>query len=174
MNEESQIKLQAFLDGELPPGETAEVRQWLERDREARELLEELKNTRAALTGHEAGIKLPETREFYWSKIRRELERQEQQTTTREPVRKSFWARWGWRGLLPAGGLAAACLLALHLSVPGAGVAEFTPELELATDDMGAYTFRDQQDGLTTIWLYDRGSGAQSAQAPQPVALASK
>jgi anti-sigma factor RsiW len=171
MNEESQIKLQAFLDGELPAGEEAEVRQWLERDREARELLEELKNTRAALAGHEAGIQLPETREFYWSKIRRELEHQ---ATAREPARKSFWARWGWRGLLPAGGLAAACLLALHLSVPGAGVAEFAPELELASDDMGAYTFRNQEDGLTTIWLYDRASGAQSARAPQPVALASK
>jgi anti-sigma factor RsiW len=174
MNEESQIKLQAFLDGELPAGEAAEVRQWLERDCEARELLEELKNTGAALAGHEAAIKLPETREFFWSKIRRELERQERQEAAREPARKSFWARWVWRGLVPAGSLAAAFLIALHFSGTGAEVAEFAPELELASDDMGAYTFRNQEDGLTTIWLYDRATGAQSARASQPVALASK
>lgn len=171
MNEESQIKLQAFLDGELPAGEAAEVRQWLERDREARELLAELKNTCAALAGHETAIKLPETHEFYWSKLRREIERQDRQETPRKPVRKSFWARWGWRGLVPAGGLAVACLLALHLTGTGA---EFAPEMELATDDMGAYTFRNQESGLTTVWFYDRTAGAQSAQASQPVTLASK
>lgn len=171
MNEESQIKLQAFLDGELPAGEAAGVRQWLERDREARELLEELKNTRAALAGHEAGITLRETREFFWSKVQRELERGERQETAREPVRKSLWARWAWRGLVPAGGLAAAFLLALHLSATGN---EFTPELELASDDMGAYTFRNQESGLTTVWFYDRTTPAQSSQADVPVSLASK
>jgi anti-sigma factor RsiW len=171
MNEESQIRLQAFLDGELPAGQAAEVRQWLERDREARELLAELQNTRAALAGHGADLKLPETREFFWSKIRREIERQERLETPREPVRKSFWARWGWRGLVPAGGFAAACLIALHLSGTSA---EFAPELDLATDNMGAYTFRNQENGLTTVWFYDRTAGAQSAQASQPVTLASQ
>ena len=89
------------------------------------------------------------------------------------PSRKSFWARWGWRGLVPAGGLAAACLLALHLANPGTASAEFVPELELASDDMGAYTYRNQEDGLTMIWLYDRPSGAQSqsAQSSTPAIL---
>ena len=171
MNDESQIKLQAFLDGELPAGEAAEVRQWLERDREARELLDELKNTRAALAGHESEIKLPETREFFWSKIQRELDRQEQQTNARQPAHKSFWSRWGWRGLVPAGGFVAACLLAFHLSGTSAA---FTPELELGSDDMGAYTFRNQESGLTTVWFYDRTTPAKTSQAEEPVSLASK
>jgi anti-sigma factor RsiW len=171
MNDEAQFKLQAYVDGELPDDEAAEVRQWLARDEEARALLRELQNTNAALAGHEAEVKLPETREFFWSKIEREIARQ-----NAAPVapRKSFWARWGWRGLAPAGGLALACLFALHLVYPGTTVAEFVPELELASDDMGAYTFRNQEDGLTMIWLYDRTSQAQSAQSPTAAILASK
>ena len=171
MNEEAQFKLQAYLDGELPAGETAEVQQWLARDPEARALLAELQNTNTALAGHETEVKLPETREFFWSKIEREIGRQ---SVAPEPSRKSFWARWGWRGLVPAGGFAAACLLALHLANPGTVSAEFVPELELASDDMGAYTFRNQEDGLTTIWLYDRTGATQSAQSPAPAILASK
>jgi anti-sigma factor RsiW len=171
MNEEAQFKLQAHLDGELPPGEAAEVEQWLARDPEARALLAELRNTNAALSGHEAEVKLPETREFFWSKIEREIGRQ---SVAPEPARRSFWARWGWRGLVPAGGLAVACLFALHLANPGTASAEFVQELELASDDMGAYTYRNQEDGLTTIWLYNRTSGAQSAQSSTPAILASK
>jgi anti-sigma factor RsiW len=171
MNEEAQFKLQAYLDGELPAGERAGVQEWLARDSEARALLAELQNTNAALSGHEAEVKLPETREFFWSKIEREIGRQ---SAAKEPPRKSFWARWGWRGLVPAGGLAVACLFALHLANPGTASAEFVPELELASDDMGAYTYRNQEDGLTMIWLYDRPTGAQSAQSSTPTILASK
>jgi anti-sigma factor RsiW len=173
MNEEAQLKLQAHLDGELPAGEAAEVREWLARDPEARALLAELQNTKAALAGHEAEVKLPETREFFWSKIEREIGRQSTAKAA-EPSRKSFWARWGWRALAPAGGLAVACLFALHLANLGTVTAEFVPELELASDDMGAYTFRNQESGLTTIWLYDRTSQTQSAQSSTPAILASK
>jgi anti-sigma factor RsiW len=171
MNEEAQFKLQAYLDGELPAGETAEVRQWLARDEEARALLAELQHTNTALAGHEAEVKLPETREFFWSKIEREIGRQGAASVA---PRKSFWARWGWRGLVPVGGVAVACLLALHLAYPGAAVAEFVPELDLASDNMGAYTFRNQEDGLTMIWLYERTSQTQSAQSPMSTTLASK
>ena len=50
---------------------------WLARDREAAALLEELRNTRAALAGFEAEVRLPESREFFWSKIEREIQRLE-------------------------------------------------------------------------------------------------
>src|SRR5258707_14151177 len=77
MNQELQLKLQAYLDGELPDGEAAEARELIARDGEAQALVAELANTSAALAGHEAEGKLPETREFYWSKIQREIARQE-------------------------------------------------------------------------------------------------
>ena len=171
MNDEAQLKLQAWLDDELPAAQAAEVEEWLARDAEARALLAELQNTGAALAGYEAEIKLPETREFYWSKIEREIGRQGAAAARLpSPERKSFWARWGWRALAPAGGLAVACLLVFHFTRPAAAVAEFVPELEMASDDMGAYTYRNQEDGVTLIWLYNRTSDAQG---PQPVATAS-
>ena len=77
MDYDAQLKLQAFLDGELPEAEASEVANWLARDREAAALLEELRNTRDALAGFEAGIQLPESREFFWSKVQREIQRLE-------------------------------------------------------------------------------------------------
>jgi anti-sigma factor RsiW len=171
MNEEAQIKLQAYHDGELPAAEAAGVVEMLARDPEARALLAELKNTCGALAGQEAEVKLPETREFFWSKIERQIERE---SAAAVAPRKSFWGFWGWRGLVPACGLVVACLVAVHLANPGAAAADFTPELDLASDNMGAYTFRNQENGLTMIWLYNRASETQSAKAPETISLASK
>src|SRR6266513_3336151 len=85
MKQELQLKLQAYLDGELPDGEAREAAGLLAQDAEARALLAELKKTRAALAGFETDIKLPESREFYWSKIEREIQRQ---SPIIEPERK--------------------------------------------------------------------------------------
>src|SRR6267378_6728212 len=77
MDYDAQLKLQAYLDGELPEAEAREVANWLARDREAAALHTELRNTRQALVGFEVGVELPESREFFWSKIRREIHRLE-------------------------------------------------------------------------------------------------
>jgi anti-sigma factor RsiW len=172
MNEEFQLKLQAYLDGELPPAEAAQVEQWLERDVDARALRLELQNTVGALAGQEADVKLPESREFFWSKIEREIGRQSAASVP-VPARASFWSRWGWRGLIPAGALALVCVLMLKLAPSGAAE-EFSPELEVAADNMGAYTFRNQEDGLTMIWLYDRGPDAKLVRPAAAVTLAAR
>jgi len=75
MDYNAQLKLQALLDGELPEAEASEVAKWLARDREAAALLEELRHTGAALKGAEMGVRLPESREFFWSKVQREIQR---------------------------------------------------------------------------------------------------
>ena len=46
MTNEQQLKLQAFLDGELPEREAREILAWTQRDSAAAALLAELKNTR--------------------------------------------------------------------------------------------------------------------------------
>src|ERR1700716_3675106 len=91
MEYDRQLKLQAYLDGELPEAEAREAANWLARDREAVALHAELRNTRQALVGFEIGITLPESREFYWSKIQREIERQDQPQT--RPQSGPFYAR---------------------------------------------------------------------------------
>ena len=55
MDQNIQLKVQTYLDGELPPDETREIANLLARDREAVELLNELRNTRQSLVGTEIG-----------------------------------------------------------------------------------------------------------------------
>ncbi|MEY2467089.1 MAG: hypothetical protein QOD03_1610 [Verrucomicrobiota bacterium] len=150
MNTEQQLKLQAFLDGELPEREARDVAAWLAQDKDATALLMELRNTRQALGGFEPEIRLPETREFYWSKIQREIQRLEPATPKKEAVPFSFWF---WRLLIPAG---AAALLAI------AGLFAFlklnpssNPGAEMATmlADANPVTYRDQAEGMTVVWL---------------------
>ena len=102
MDYEAQLKLQAYLDGELPEKEAREVANWLARDREAVALFAELRNTRQALVGLEVGVELPETREFFWSKIEREIRRQ----AGPEPIARPSGLLATWRRfLVPAGAL---------------------------------------------------------------------
>jgi anti-sigma factor RsiW len=162
MNHDAELKLQAWLDGELSDREAAEVKEWLARDSEARLLLAELQNTGAALAGQEEGIKLPESREFFWSKISREIERQERVAAAQTQPAGRPWLRL----LVPVGSLAAVAFLAVWLAGQSpSGGPGMTSEMELASDDMGAYTFRNQEDGMTMVWFYDRHDDSQFASA---------
>jgi anti-sigma factor RsiW len=149
MNYEDQLKLQAYIDGELPESEAREAANRLATDAEAVALLAELRNTRKALAGFEETVKLPETREFYWSKIEREIQRLE---VKHEPVSIPFSAGLR-RFLLP---VAACALLVIagfvavqQMSPTGSG----SPQLETASLDPGAITYRDDAQGVTVVWL---------------------
>src|SRR5215471_13582833 len=124
MDCEAQLKLQAYLDGELPEKEAREVANWLAKDREAVALHAELRNTRQALAGFEVGVELPESREFYWSKIERDIRRLDQPApaTTRPTV---FAA---WRRFLRAA--TAVAVLALVAIVANRELGGHGPELE--------------------------------------------
>jgi len=159
MTEEQQLKLQAFLDGELPEKDSLEVAAWLARDAEATALLGELKNTRTALKDFEssgtAGVsaaKLPESREFYWSKIKREIER-----TAPQPVAapKASLFAWWRRALMPLGTVAALALvgiLAIHSFSGNHHPLPMTANLMLGSD-ANAFTYRDDAQDMTVVWL---------------------
>ncbi|HZV35801.1 MAG TPA: hypothetical protein VFB72_14595 [Verrucomicrobiae bacterium] len=157
-NHESQLKLQAFMDGELSVREAAEVREWLAQDAEAHALLSELRNTTAALKGNEPQCRLPETREFFWSKIEREIERQGAQPMRPRPVAAGSLLAWLRRHLMPAVGVAAVCSALVFIAVRSHGPQLRIGEMALVSDDMGSYTYRDQADKMTMVWLYDRSS----------------
>jgi anti-sigma factor RsiW len=165
INHDSQLKLQAYLDGELSAREATEVKDWLAKDQDGQALLTELKNTSAALAGNEMELKLSESREFYWSKIQREIERQQKET----PVRTVSLMTWLRHHLASVGGAAVlTCLMAVML-LHGAGPSQFA-EMEVASDDMGAYTFRNQQDKMTMVWFYDRNDDSTDAAEPATIA----
>jgi anti-sigma factor RsiW len=151
MNWEAQLKLQALLDGELPEAEAGEVAKWPEQDREAAALLTELRQTGAALTGFEAGLQLPESREFFWSKIEREIQRLEKPAADRVPA--SFFARWQ-RFLVPATTVALLAIVGLvAMRQNGWPVLSTGVERETALADTGAFTYRDYSAGTTLVWL---------------------
>lgn len=151
MNQEQQLKLQAFIDGELPEKEAREISAWLAQDEEANALSRELRNTRQALKGSEANVRLPESREFYWSKIQREIERSE-----RAPAlapRSSVFQTLR-RFLVPASALAAVALIGIiavkqFQPTPLAG----SPDNEMTVADSGAFTYHDYANGTTLVWV---------------------
>jgi anti-sigma factor RsiW len=145
MNEQ-ELKLQAYFDGELPPAEAREVVNLLARDSDATALIHTLKVTRRVLSGFEAGTKLPESREFYWSKIRREIERTE--VMRPEPAKNGLFYLLR-RALVPAAGVAMLVIAAMFVTRGGSGATEF----ETASADPKAFTYRDYSAGTTLVWL---------------------
>lgn len=152
MKQDIQLKLQAYLDGELTPADAKAVADLIAGDTAARELLTELTNTRAALAAHEVDVKVPATREFYWSGIRREIERQDKADRA-EAQDVSIFAVLK-RMLVPASGLVAVMLAVMlagqSFRSSGNVVRE---ESETTFTDAGAFTYRDYASGTTLVWV---------------------
>jgi anti-sigma factor RsiW len=150
MDYDLQLKLQAWLDGELPAREVSRLEARLAKDAQAQALLAELKMTTAALAGFETGVKLPEPPEFFWSKIQRDIERQP------KPVAAPRWAPVlaGWRRwLTPAGTLAAAVAAALLITRSGPVPAAETSLADTSLADSGAFTYYDFPARTTLVWF---------------------
>ena len=150
MTEEQQLKLQAFLDKELPEKEAREVAAWVARDAEAKDLLAELGNTGKALENFEPGLKVPESREFYWSKIQREIRRLE---PARAPAKSVSTFTILRRILVPLGGVAALAIAGVIAFQQLGGHGAPPAQVNAMLADVGAFTYRDQAQGMTVIWL---------------------
>jgi anti-sigma factor RsiW len=152
MDHNAQLKAQAWLDGELPEAEAREVARWLEQDPDAEALAGELRNTRQALTGFEADVRLPESREFFWSKIEREIQRLEPPAPAVAPG-LSYWTLFR-RFLVPGSALAAVLLGALVLLRPAPPPDHASSRaFETASADSGLFTYRDDAAGASLVWL---------------------
>jgi anti-sigma factor RsiW len=148
MNSELELKIQAYLDGELPPRKRVQVEALIARDVEAQQIYRELESVRAQLRAHEPSIALPDSPDFYWSTIKRRLATASRDTEA-APVRGWAWKKWA----LPLAG-AAALFLVLLVYRPAAQ--HPLDEMETMLADMGTFTFRDHSAGVTMVWLYDR------------------
>jgi anti-sigma factor RsiW len=145
MNDNFKLELQAWLDGELPAGKGQRIETEIARDEEAGCLVAELRFVKDTLAPNEMARTIPETREFYWSKIEREIQRQAEAPAPRRAV----WPGW----LAPAAGFGAlACLLLLAVNpmVPPA-----FNETSAAGEGVEAITFHDQAAEMTVVWLDD-------------------
>jgi anti-sigma-K factor RskA len=148
MNErESQLRLQAYLDGELQPGERRQAETQLALRADYGRLLDELKAVDAALVLAGDELHVPESREFYWSKIESAIHRAEAAEV--EQPASSWLAQWR-RWLMPAG--AVACL-ALALSLTVYSPSGVRMQIEASVADPGTFTYRDFSEGTTLVWF---------------------
>lgn len=166
MKHKLQLKIQARLDGELPEAESRRLAARIARDPEAARLAADLLCIKQAMRGNETARSLPDSREFYWSKIQRQIQRE---TAERPPLLpwRARWRRW----LVPAAGLAL---------VAGALVLQFRHTRGPAFDEitstgsgMDAVTFHDQSARMTIVWLQDNTpappANVQIQKIPAPI-----
>ncbi|MBA4146824.1 MAG: hypothetical protein H0X66_01830 [Verrucomicrobia bacterium] len=155
MNHEQQLQLQAYLDGELSDRESRKVTDLLASNEEARNLFSELQFTRTALVENEPEFKLPESREFFWSKIQREI-RQTEAAPVPTAAGVSVFA-WLQRYLMPVSVVAVLAVIgifAMSKSQPTQTAYAFG-EIEALNGDMDSITFRSEAERMTVIYLYD-------------------
>jgi hypothetical protein len=99
---------------------------------------------------------VPESREFFWSKIEREIRRQEPQKASASEI-SIFTAVRRW--LLPAVAVSTLVIAGLvaHFNVPQAAVKTVsdtdTPAVETTLANSDATTYRDAGEGTTLVWF---------------------
>ena len=119
MKQEDRLKIQAWLDGELAPQESAIIADLVDSNLEAKAVADELETIQTILKSGENLEKLEDSRDFYWSQIQRQIE-SEESTAAKEPNRahvlephpsgRGSLLHW----LLPAGSLLAISALILN------------------------------------------------------------
>ena len=153
INHETELKLQAHLDSELSSSEAKSVAELLNGNAEARQLLEELKATKAVLADNGLEVNLPETREFYWSKIARAIEREDAATKTGSDPVENVWL---YRFLAPIGALAVlAILVAVSLQTPRNLIfaSDENHEIETPLEETSSFSFRSEATAMTVVWV---------------------
>ncbi len=154
MRQKLQLKIQAWLDGELPERHSRRVGRWVARDAGAGALAADLRRVKQSMLGNETVRTLPDTRQFYWSKIERQIQRQ---AAPRPPAPMHWLTRW--RRLLAPVAVMALLIGALRLEL-GPGRPPTFDEITSTRDGMDAVTFHDQSAQMTVVWLQDNTPAA--------------
>jgi anti-sigma-K factor RskA len=160
MNEEQLLQLQAWVDGELPEGEARRLERQIETDPEARALVQELKMTKAFLAGNEPEYTVPDSREFYWSQVKREIVRQAAASAQPADSRPAWTLGWR-RFLAPVAGLA----LIAFLTVLSLNIVErpkldeslqHLVEVENLDEHVGSMDYKSQAENMFVVYLYNK------------------
>jgi negative regulator of sigma E activity len=172
MNRDFELKLQAWVDGELPDEEAREVASLAQADHVAQGLVTELRLTKGFLTGNEPETALPESHDFHWSKIRREIERLDREEA---PAPSLPWATAWRRMLAPLSGVALVALVTVvslnlfrHPQTDDA-LANLV-EVENPSEHIGSISYKSQAENMFVVWLYDKENDAETkSDMPDPL-----
>ncbi|MFM8471329.1 MAG: anti-sigma factor family protein [Limisphaerales bacterium] len=144
----TELKLQALVDGELDAREVREVEALLARDAQCAALAQELKWTKGALLGNDAALALPETREFFWSKVERSIAFKEENAAVAAPAERTWWLKL----LYPATALAA--MVAVVFVISG-GRPTDGADSENVPEDLNAVSFRSESEKMSVVYVAD-------------------
>ena len=172
MNWDQKLKLQAWVDGELSEAEARQMAALVESDKDARAVAAELRTTRAFLAGNEPETKLSEGRDFYWSKIQREIERLDGAAQF-EPSRAHWW--FAWRRLLaPVSGLALIAFVSV-LSISLFNRSQVSEslqhlvEVENLSEDIDSISYKSQSENMFVVYLYAKEQATESDVDVEPM-----
>ncbi len=169
MKPEHQEKLQAWVDGEVTQTEAREIGAWVETDPGAQALRNNLLAFSRLLRDNEPTHAVPESREFYWSRIRQGIEAAEHagavaSAPAAKPLASLRWLAW----LLPVGAAALAAFLVFDPATPTSppnplaraaseghadGPAMTDHEVDGPCTEVTLMTFYSSQDTTTVVWL---------------------
>jgi anti-sigma factor RsiW len=172
MNWDQKLKLQAWVDGELSESEARQVAALVEDNREAREVVAELRLTRDFMTDNEPVARLTENGDFYWSKIRREIERQAPAAEL-EPSRVQWWLAWR-RLLAPVSGLALIAFVSV-LSISLFNRSQVSEslqhlvEVENLSEDIDSISYKSQSENMFVVYLYAKEQASESDADLEPM-----
>ena len=172
MNEDQLLQLQAWVDGELPDREARRIAEFVHTNPDAQQVVSELKMTKSFLTGNEPEMPLPEAREFYWSKIQREIERLEPAVAAGHPAVVPWFAAWR-RYLAPLSGLALIAFMSV-LSLNLFHRAEedslqHLVEVENLSEHVGSISYKSQSENMFIVYLYNKDQDTESDEDFEPV-----
>jgi len=175
MNRDLELRLQAWVDGELPEAEADQVARIAVADPAAQALIAELQMTKGFLAGNEPEYALPESHDFHWSKIRRGIEKLDREEAA--PASGGSWLAAFGRMLAPVSGVALVALVtlvSLNFFRPheaGDTLAGMV-EVENPSEHIGSISYRSQNENMFVVWLYDKEGEANSeavSEMPEPM-----
>jgi len=148
MNDREQLKVLAYVDGELAGAELVEAEALIARDADAAALANELRMTRAVLRVNEPEAELPMPHGAYWAAIAREIEREPQPAIDWTLlVRPAFWLRY----LAPVAAVGAIVMVAVLQTNPGAAVGD--GEELFTSPEASAVVYHSDEQKMTVIWM---------------------
>tara|TARA_Y100000589_G_scaffold331671_1_gene386283 strand:+ start:1806 stop:2393 length:588 start_codon:yes stop_codon:yes gene_type:complete len=121
ISKEDRLKIQAWVDGELAPKESAQILELIENSLTAKELANDLRGVRQVLKNGEKTVKIQDSPEFYWDQIQQKIESLDHLTDKGDERLESKTTPTALQWLIPVGSLAAISALIMHFNDPEIG-----------------------------------------------------
>ncbi len=121
ISKEDRLKIQAWVDGELAPQESAQIADLIENSLTAKELANDLRGVRQVLKNGEKAVKIQDSSEFYWDQIQLKIESLDHVNDKGGERLESKTTPAALQWLIPVGSLAAISALIMHFNDPEIG-----------------------------------------------------